>query len=72
MWNNEDILPIEWERIGVWSVGNYYWWIYIMHKQGKFYWIIEDWDTDFDDLEQRKEISKELFLLLYKEESDVK
>jgi hypothetical protein len=43
-----------------------------MHKQGKFYWIIEDWDTDFDDLEQRKEISKELFLLLYKEESDVK
>ena len=49
------------EKKIIWGVGNYYGGIWVMSVAGKFYWIIENYDTDFEDLEEWEEISKELY-----------
>lgn len=43
------------------SISNYYWYLYVMTNSWKYYWIIENYDTNFWDLDQWEEISKELF-----------
>jgi hypothetical protein len=32
-----------------------------MEKEGKYYWIIENYSTDFDDLDYWEECDKELY-----------
>lgn len=49
--------------------GNYYGTLRILNHENKYYWIIEDYDTDFDDLEEWNEISEELYNVLKKENS---
>lgn len=49
--------------------GNYYGTLRILNHKNKYYWIIEDYDTDFDDLEEWNEISEELYKVLKKENS---
>ncbi len=46
-------------EIGI--IGNYYGCLNVMTLDGKFYWCIENYDTDFDDLEDWSEISEELY-----------
>jgi hypothetical protein len=46
-------------EIGV--IGNYYGCLNIMTFQDKFYWCIENYDTDFKELESYDEITKELY-----------
>lgn len=47
------------KRIG--TVRNYYGGLFVMEKDGKYYWIIESHNTKFSILEDWYEIDKELF-----------
>lgn len=49
------------KTIAVSSIGNYYGGLHILEHEGKYYWIIENFDTNFDDLDQYEEITKELY-----------
>lgn len=64
------------KRIG--HIGNYYGGLHIKEKNGKYYWIIENHDTNFDNINEWQEIDESLYneLLNYhnpffdKDESD--
>ena len=43
------------------EIGNYYGGLFIMQNEGKYYWLIKNYDTDFDDLSDWSEIDKELY-----------
>lgn len=43
------------------KVGNYYGGLFIMKKDGKYYWVVENYDTDFDNLEHWDECDKKLY-----------
>lgn len=43
------------------EIGNYYGGLNVMEYEGKFYWCIENYNTDFDDLNDWDEIDKELY-----------
>lgn len=43
------------------NIKNFYGGLYVMKHEGKYYWIIEDHDTDWDDLAKWSEIEKELY-----------
>ena len=45
-------------RIG--DIGNYYGGLHIFEKDGKCYWIIENYDTDLTDLSECEEIPRKL------------
>lgn len=47
------------KAVGV--IGNYYGGLFIMENEGKYYWLIENYDTYFDDLSDWSEIDKELY-----------
>jgi hypothetical protein len=47
------------KRIG--EISNYYGGLYVMESEGKYYWMIENYDTDFDKLEDWSEIDKDLY-----------
>ena len=51
-------------RIG--KIGNYYGGLYIIEHDGKYYWIIENHDTDFGIISEWDEIPKELYESLLK------
>ena len=40
---------------------NTYGGLYVTHHNGRYYWIVENWDTDFDDINQWQEIPKSLY-----------
>ena len=48
------------------SIGNYYGCLHIKQLEEKYYWIIEDYDTDFSNLDEWDEISESLYLELNK------
>ena len=43
------------------EIANYYGGLFIMENEGKYYWLIENYSTDFDDLSYWSEIDKELY-----------
>jgi len=43
------------------EIGNYYGGLFIMENEGKYYWLIEDVNTEFDKLKYWSEIDKELY-----------
>lgn len=43
------------------NIGNYYGGLYVQKKENKYYWIIENYDTEFDNLEEWEEISENLY-----------
>lgn len=43
------------------EIGNYYGGLNVTEHDGKFYWCIENYDTDFEDLNDWDEIDKELY-----------
>ena len=47
------------KRIG--GIGNYYGGLVTMEYLGKYYWLIENYDTKLEDLNEWEEIDKELF-----------
>jgi len=51
------------------SIGNYYGGLLVMEHQEKYYWCIEDWNSDIDNLSEWEEISQELYnsLITYQE-----
>ena len=43
------------------NLGNYYGGLEVKEESGKYYWLIENYDTDFSDLEECSEIPKTLY-----------
>jgi hypothetical protein len=60
-------IKMEYKSIG--TVGNYYGGLFTMEKDGKYYWVIENYSTKFDDLTHWDECDKELYeaLIAYEE-----
>ena len=54
------------EPIQIGKISNYYGCLSVLEHEGKFYWIIENYDTDFSDLAEYEEISEELYRTLLK------
>lgn len=48
------------------SIGNYYGNLFIKKTEVKYYWIIENYDTDFSNLDLWDEITEELYNELLK------
>lgn len=63
---------MDYKAIG--NIENYYGGLFVMEHDGKYYWIIENFDTDFQSLEDWEEIDKELYdsLIAYQERLDKK
>ena len=53
------------ERLKIGGIGNYYGALNITKIEGKYYWCIENFNTDFDDLGDWEEIDKELYDSLF-------
>ena len=49
------------EKTEILSIGNYYGHLNVTEHEGKYYWIIENYNTDFSDLSQWEEIDKRLY-----------
>jgi hypothetical protein len=49
------------KHIGIGRIGNYYGGLCVMEKDGKYYWLIEKYNTDFDDMDDWDEIPKSLY-----------
>ena len=49
------------KKTGIGEIGNYYGGVYVCNHNGKYYWIIENFDTDFDNIEEWEEISEQLY-----------
>ena len=49
------------EKKQIGSISNYYGGLYIMKNDKKYYWLIENYSTDFDSLSDWVEIDKELY-----------
>lgn len=47
-------------------INNYYGGLIVKEDNGKYYWIIQNWDTDFSNLSEWEEITKELYKELLK------
>lgn len=43
------------------KISNHYGGLFIMQNEGKYYWLIENFDTNFDVLSNWSEIDKELY-----------
>lgn len=43
------------------EIGNYYGGLYIQEYAGKYYWLIENYDTDFGDINEWDEIPISLY-----------
>lgn len=54
--------------LSIGKIGNYYGGLYIKKENNKFYWIIENHDTEFNNTDEWEEISENLYLSLIKEE----
>ena len=54
------------EQTKIRFIGNYYGGLNVMTLDGKFYWCIENYDTDFEDLDTWEEIPKTLYNELVK------
>jgi hypothetical protein len=54
------------ETTGIGKIGNYYGGLIVAKHQSKFYWIIEDYDTDLQDLKEYEEIPESLYNELIK------
>lgn len=48
------------------AIGNTYGGLVILEHEGKYYWLIEDYNTNFNNLDEYIEISKELYLEIKK------
>lgn len=48
------------------EIGNYYGGLSVTQRNGKYYWIIENYDTDFSQIDRWEEISFELYNELLK------
>ena len=49
------------ERTVIDLIGNYYGYLNVMTLDGKFYWCIENYNTDLENLEDWEEINEELY-----------
>ena len=61
---NDEKIKFNIKEVGL--IGNYYGGLNIMQHEGKYYWIIENHNTDFNNLEEWNEIEEELYNALIK------
>ena len=57
----------EFRKQQVGTIGNYYGGLWIAKQGDKYYWCIENWNTDLDDVEEYEEIDKKLYNILLKQ-----
>ena len=55
---------MKYENIG--RIGNYYGGLHVKKVGDKYFWIIENYDTDFEDITEWDEIPKKLYKELIK------
>ena len=60
------------KEIQIGFIGNYYGGLHIKKHEGKFYWIIQNWDTDFDNIGEYQEIPESLYTSLLNFEKNKK
>ena len=48
-------------RTEILLIGNYYGFLNVMTLDGKFYWCVENYDTNFENLNDWQEISEKLY-----------
>ena len=48
-------------RTEIQLIGNYYGCLNVMTLDGKFYWCVENYDTNFENLNDWQEISEEIY-----------
>jgi hypothetical protein len=53
---------VEYQSVG--SICNYYGALFIAEHNGKYYWIIENYDTDLESIKKWEEIPESLYLEL--------
>jgi hypothetical protein len=51
----------EFQHYKIGGIGNYYGGLHIMEHDGRYFWLIENYDTEFSDLSNWTEINKELY-----------
>lgn len=56
------------KMLSIGKIGNYYGGLYVKIENNKYYWIIENYDTEFDNIDEWDEITENLYLSLIKEE----
>lgn len=49
------------------GIGNTYGCLIILEHDGKYYWLIEDYNTNLNNLDEYEEISRDLYLAIKKE-----
>ena len=54
------------KKLRVGSIGNYYGGLYVKTENNKYYWIIENYDTEFNNIDEWEEINENLYLQLIK------
>lgn len=56
------------------DIGDYYGGLYVMENEGKYYWLIKNNDTDFNDLSSWFEIIKPIYdsLIAYENQKSSK
>ncbi len=54
------------KMLSVGSIGNYYGGLYVKTEKNKYYWIIENYDTEFNNIDEWEEINENLYLQLIK------
>lgn len=47
------------------GIENHYGGLYIMNHNDNYYWMIENYDTNFNELSNWKQIDKKLYDILY-------
>jgi len=60
------------EKIRIKGIGNYYGGLNVIEVAGKYYFIIENYDTDFEELDEWQEISESLYSELLKHNDNTK
>lgn len=58
----------EFKRQQVGTIGSYYGGLWVAKQDDKYYWCIENWNTDLDDVEEYTEIDREVYDVLIKHE----
>jgi len=53
---------VKYQSVG--SIQNYYGQLFIAEHNGKYYWIIENYDTDLESIKKWEEIPENLYLEL--------
>lgn len=59
----------KWKQVG--NIGNYYGGLHVLERDGKFYWVIENWDGEPNPDTDGEEIPEALYRELLKQKRTI-